>query len=30
MWTVNAYDIFSLRTPSGDRFTEFVDALIRA
>ncbi len=30
MWTVNARDIISLRTPGGDRFTEFVDALIRA
>ncbi|MEC4812581.1 MAG: hypothetical protein SAK29_04810 [Scytonema sp. PMC 1069.18] len=30
MWTVNANHIFSLRTPGGDRFTEFVDALIRA
>jgi len=30
MWTINARDIISLRTPGGDRFTEFVDALIRA
>ena len=30
MWTVNARDIISLRTPGGDRFTEFVDDLIRA
>jgi hypothetical protein len=30
MWNVNARDIFQLRTPGGDRFTEFVDALIRA
>lgn len=30
MWTINSYKIFALRTPGGDRFTEFVDALIRA
>ena len=30
MWTINSLDIFRLRTPGGDRFTEFVDALIRA
>ena len=30
MWTVNSYEIFKFRTPGGDRFTEFVDALIRA
>ncbi|MGB3512807.1 MAG: hypothetical protein WBA93_27040 [Microcoleaceae cyanobacterium] len=30
MFTINSYNIFSLRTPGGDRFTEFVDALIRA
>jgi hypothetical protein len=30
MWTINSYNIFPLRTPGGDRFTEFVDALIRA
>ncbi|MEM9272689.1 MAG: hypothetical protein AAGA80_06960 [Cyanobacteria bacterium P01_F01_bin.143] len=30
MWTINSYNIFALRTPGGDRFTEFVDALIRA
>jgi hypothetical protein len=30
MWTINSYDIFLLRTPGGDRFTEFVDELIRA
>lgn len=30
MFTINSRDIFNLRTPGGDRFTEFVDALIRA
>jgi hypothetical protein len=30
MWTINSYSIFPLRTPGGDRFTAFVDALIRA
>lgn len=30
MWTINSFNIFTLRTPGGDRFTEFVDALIRA
>ncbi len=30
MWTINSFDIFPLRTPGGDRFTEFVDALIKA
>jgi hypothetical protein len=30
MWTINSYEILSLRTPGGDRFTEFVDALIKA
>ena len=30
MWTINSYNIFTLRTPGGDRFTEFVDALIKA
>lgn len=30
MWQINSSDIFDLRTPGGDRFTEFVDALIRA
>ena len=31
MWTINSRDnIFLLRTPGGDRFTEFVDALIKA
>ena len=30
MWTINSFNIFPLRTPGGDRFTEFVDALIRA
>ena len=30
MWTINSFDIFTLRTPGGDRFTEFVDALIRS
>ncbi len=30
MWTINSYDIFRLRTPGGNLFTEFVDALIKA
>lgn len=30
MWTVNADDIKSLRTPGGDKFTEVVNALICA
>ncbi|MGK7875255.1 MAG: hypothetical protein AB4426_18750 [Xenococcaceae cyanobacterium] len=30
MWTINSRDIFPLRSPGGDRFTEFVDALIKA
>ncbi len=30
MFQISSYDIFTLRTPGGDRFTEFVDALIRA
>ncbi len=30
MWTVNSRELFDLRTPGGDRFTEFVDALVRA
>jgi hypothetical protein len=30
MWTINSFNIFNLRTPGGDRFTEFVDALIKA
>ena len=30
MFTINSRDIFKFRTPGGDRFTEFVDALIRA
>ncbi|GAB1540622.1 hypothetical protein NUACC21_32910 [Scytonema sp. NUACC21] len=30
MWKINSYDIFSLRTPGGERFTEFVDSLIRS
>ncbi|BAU63003.1 hypothetical protein STA3757_03580 [Stanieria sp. NIES-3757] len=30
MWTINSYNIFPLRTPGGDRFTEFVDSLIKA
>lgn len=30
MFTINSRDIFTLRTPGGDRFTEFVDALIRS
>ncbi|MUG97628.1 hypothetical protein F7734_37045 [Scytonema sp. UIC 10036] len=30
MWTINSYDIFSLKTPGSDRFSEFVDSLIRA
>jgi hypothetical protein len=29
MWTINSHDVFRLRTPGGDRFTKFVDALIR-
>lgn len=29
MLIINSYNIFPLRTPGGDRFTEFVDALIR-
>lgn len=30
MWTINSRDIFPLRTPGGDRFTEFVNSLIKA
>ncbi len=30
MWTINSHEIFLLRTPGGDRFTEFVDSLIRS
>ena len=30
MWTINSRSIFPLRTPGGDRFTEFVDSLIKA
>ena len=30
MWTIDSNKIYSLRTPAGDRFTNFVDALIRA
>ncbi len=30
MWNINSYEIFTLRTPGGDRFTEFVNALIKA
>jgi hypothetical protein len=30
MWTINSFDVLHLRTPGGDRFTEFVDAQIRA
>ncbi|GIK40539.1 MAG: hypothetical protein BroJett011_43720 [Chloroflexota bacterium] len=30
MWSITAFDITHLRSPGGDRFTEFVDALIRA
>ena len=29
MFQISSYDIFTLRTPGGDRFAEFVDALIR-
>lgn len=30
-WKINAYDVIHIgRTPGGDRFTEFVDALIRS
>ncbi len=29
MWTINSFNVFPLRTPGGDRFTEFVDSLIR-
>ena len=30
MWTINSFNVFPLRTPGGDRFTEFVDSLIKA
>jgi hypothetical protein len=30
MWNINSFNIFPLRTPGGDRFTEFVDSLIKA
>ncbi len=30
MWTINSFNIVPLRTPGVDRFTEFVNALIRA
>ena len=29
MWTIRADEIFQLRSPGGERFTEFVDVLIR-
>ena len=30
MWTINSFNVFPLRTPGGDHFTEFVDSLIKA
>ena len=29
-WTLDPQDVSRLRSPSGDRFTQFVDKLIRA